>query len=377
MQGGMEIDAVFEGGGAKGLCFLGAMAAAERRGLRFRRRIGSSAGALLTLLSAAGYGAAELHRACTTRTPEGRLPFWGFLDTPPVPPPSTWEQSQFWELLSGVDIPLVPSHLEGQIRKMFLGNMLSQPMFRRIYWLLEHGGAFPGQAMIDWLHRRLAARDPRLAEADFARFYALTGQDITITATDTEGRCLLLLNHRTAPRCPVAWAVRMSMGVPLVWQEVEWRAEWGRYNGQEITGHAIVDGGLLSNFPIHLLSEDMGSADPASRAANLAILGDLPPLPFIGFLIDEHLPVPGAPARPAPRGRRHPLRRIGRLIETLLEAHHAAILEQCSTRKEVCRLPAADYSASELDMEPTRLHALVAAAEQATDRYLQERFPLT
>lgn len=361
---GVEVDAVFEGGAAKGLCFLGAMRALERRGVRLRRRIGSSAGAMVALLSAAGYDAAGLHRICTTRTPEGRLPFRGFLDVPPVPPPAQWERSQLWEMLCSVDLPLVPSHLEGQIRKLFLGNMLSQPSFRRLYWLLEHGGTSPGTAMVEWLQRRLAARDPRLAEADFSRFHEITGQDITFTATDTGGRRLLLLNHRTAPRCPVVWAARMSMGVPLVWQEVEWRSEWGRYCGQDVTGHPVVDGGMLSNFPIHLLSEP-----------DAALLGEAPPRPFIGFLIDEQLAVPDTPPMPPPRNPRHPLRRIGRILETLLEAHHAAIIEQCAARREVCRLPAAAYSASELDMEDGRLRALIAAADAATDSYLTERFP--
>lgn len=31
---------------------------------------------------------------------------------------------------------------------------------------------------------------------------------------------LLVLNHRTAPDCPVVYAVRMSMSIPLVWDEV-------------------------------------------------------------------------------------------------------------------------------------------------------------
>jgi len=39
---------------------------------------------------------------------------------------------------------------------------------------------------------------------------------------------------------------------PLVWNEVIWDKGWGAYLGKDIAGHAIVDGGLLSNFPIEL-----------------------------------------------------------------------------------------------------------------------------
>jgi len=35
-------------------------------------------------------------------------------------------------------------------------------------------------------------------------------------ASDTTESQLLVLNHLTAPGCPVVWAVRMSMSIPLV-----------------------------------------------------------------------------------------------------------------------------------------------------------------
>ena len=40
---------------------------------------------------------------------------------------------------------------------------------------------------------------------------------------------LVGLNHRTAPNCPVAWAVRMSMSIPFIWQAVVWEEAWGLY----------------------------------------------------------------------------------------------------------------------------------------------------
>ena len=65
---------------------------------------------------------------------------------------------------------------------------------------------------------------------------------------------MLVLNHRTAPDVPVAMAVRMSMSIPFVWREVVWQKEWGTYCGIDKTGATIVDGGVLSNFPIDLVA---------------------------------------------------------------------------------------------------------------------------
>jgi hypothetical protein len=61
-------DAVFEGGGVKGIAFAGAIAAAEEAGVREWKNVaGTSAGAIAACLLAVGYGAADLERILTVR----------------------------------------------------------------------------------------------------------------------------------------------------------------------------------------------------------------------------------------------------------------------------------------------------------------------
>jgi NTE family protein len=57
-----RVDAVFEGGGVKGIGLVGAVAATEARGFVFENVAGTSAGAIVAALVAAGYSAAELER---------------------------------------------------------------------------------------------------------------------------------------------------------------------------------------------------------------------------------------------------------------------------------------------------------------------------
>lgn len=56
----MEINAVFEGGGVRGIALAGAAAGALDAGFTFHRTVGTSAGALVAALLAAGYNASEL-----------------------------------------------------------------------------------------------------------------------------------------------------------------------------------------------------------------------------------------------------------------------------------------------------------------------------
>ena len=92
------------------------------------------------------------------------------------------------------------------------------------------------------------------------QFYETTGSELSVVTSDTVGQRMLVLNNRTAPDLPVVWAVRMSMSIPMIWPDVAWRPEWGPYylggKARDITGHTMVDGGLLSNFPIELLLSD-------------------------------------------------------------------------------------------------------------------------
>ena len=56
----MKVDAVFEGEGVKGIGLAGAVAATEEKGYEFENVAGTSAGAIVAALIAAGYKANKL-----------------------------------------------------------------------------------------------------------------------------------------------------------------------------------------------------------------------------------------------------------------------------------------------------------------------------
>ena len=103
--------------------------------------------------------------------------------------------------------------------------LAKQPQFRHFVSFIERGGWFSADNFLTWMATRLDSAVYRGSPREFggmtlAQFYAATQVDFSLVASDMTGECLLVLNHRTAPACPVLWAVRMSMNIPLVWQEV-------------------------------------------------------------------------------------------------------------------------------------------------------------
>lgn len=157
-------------------------------------------------------------------------------------------------MLDGIDFRFVPDFVEKKLHEKLLNALAANGTFRHVLALIERGGCFAADRFISWLSAKLDSGPWNGGKRQFGRmtldqFFAATGIELSVVASDTTDESNLVLNHRTAPDCPVVWTVRMSMSIPLVWDEVIWRAAWGRYLRRDITDHAIVDGGLLSNFP--------------------------------------------------------------------------------------------------------------------------------
>jgi NTE family protein len=198
----MYIDGVFSGGGIKGLALVGACAAIEERGFRFKRVAGTSAGSLIAGLIAAGYSSTEMASLLD------ELDLKKFLDS----------------------------------RKTIFPSALTKWLF--VYWRL---GLYKGDELECWIAEILAARGLRT-------FGDLAPDALRIIASDlTNGRLLILPDdlpkYGVDPRSfPVARAIRMSCSLPFFFEPVKLRDRVG--------ANIVVDGGVLSNFPMWLFDKE-------------------------------------------------------------------------------------------------------------------------
>jgi NTE family protein len=198
-----KADGVFEGGGVKGIGLVGALSVVEASGYEWANLAGTSAGAIVAALTAAGYKAAEL------RTIIGNLDYTRFKDT-------------------------------GAVDRI--------PLFGPLISLLAEKGVFEGDYLKNWIAGLLAAKgihafgDLKDAKEKDPRYrYKLN----VITSDITNGRLVVLPQalpkySLEADRFPVAEAVRMSMSIPFFFEPVK------------LSNSYFVDGGILSNFPIWL-----------------------------------------------------------------------------------------------------------------------------
>jgi predicted acylesterase/phospholipase RssA len=366
----MKYDLVFEGGGAKGMVFVGAYEEFVRRGHTHGRLLGTSAGAITAALTAAGYTPDEMLAALDERE-NGKPVFAGFMGEPPPFTATEVRDSAIRTLLGKINFKLVPDFVEGWLDDG-VAQMLAEDLeARHLFAFVERGGWYGAERFITWLQAKLDTGlrqgQPRAFSAmTLAQFYAATQVELSVVASDTTGGSLLVLNHHTAPDCPLVWAVRMSMSIPLVWDEVIWQAGWGNYLGEPLAGHTIVDGGLLSNFPLELFVSD----EPYVTK----LMGPKQDIPVLGMLIDESAAVP-----PLPRARGllvdvnvkpadlRTVQRLERLVDTATSAHDKMVIDAFSHL--VVRLPAQGYGTTEFDMSDERRGALVQAGRVAMASY--------
>jgi len=353
-------DLVFEGGGAKGAAFSGAMDAFAQAGHGHRRILGTSAGAITAALIGAGYTADELLQACTETLPETHTPvFTTFMDTPAASDfsPEMRQNSQTMALLKQVRIPVIGPALD----TMTLDALLDVELYREVFSFNECGGFYAGNAFLNWLRAKLQAKgiNPDITWKDFA---LRTGSDVSVVTSDVTEHEMVVLNSRTAPDCPVALSVRMSMSIPFVWREMIWEESWGLYRGRSKTGHVFVDGGVLSNFPVALMVETGPEIS--------AIMGDTDPhaAGTIGLMLDKDLAVPGATNSDTRRPRLRSADRVTRLIDTMTDTSDDAVMRLYP--QLICHLPVHGYGTTEFRMSQERMTLLVNAGRGAMNAYL-------
>lgn len=253
-----KADAVFEGGGVKGIGLVGAVAEIEKAGYVFENLAGTSAGAIVSSLLAAGYGAAEIKKELE------QLDYNDFKD-------------------------------EGLLDKLgFFGKGLS---------LGFEYGIYEGDFFETWLEGLLSAKG-KVTFGDIKTEYEEKKYRYkfqAIAADITDRRLLILPNDLklfgiNPDEFSISRAVRMSMSIPFFFEPVELRDPGGRK-------HFIVDGGLLSNYPVWLL--DDGTNDP--------------PWPTFGFKLME------PDKRELKKARRNPINNpvsfLKAIVGTMLDAH--------------------------------------------------------
>jgi NTE family protein len=213
-----KADLVLEGGGVKGIALVGAVSVLEEHGYEFNRIAGTSAGSIVGALLAAGMPTAEMveimrsidYTRFEDKGPKGRLP----------------------------------------------GG--------RLHALLTEQGIYEGTYLKKWLAEILERRgvrtfnDLRYSDSGNTLLPEQRYRLVVMASDVSTGRLRRLPWDYPAlgfepGDVPVVDAVRISMSIPFVYKPVRLR------NPTTLEELWMVDGGLLSNFPVEIFDREHGN----------------------------------------------------------------------------------------------------------------------
>lgn len=294
----MIVDGVFAGGGVKAFAFVGALQVMEEKGYQFDRLGGTSAGAIVAALIKVGYTSAEIFR-----------------------------------LLDELDI------------ESFKDERMSVVPFTIAKWIHMYYrlGLYKGNALEEWLKKVLEAKGVKT-------FGDLPHGSLRIIASDlSKGKLLVLPDdleqYGVIPdRFPVARAIRMSCSIPFFFEPVK---IYDRGSGGKAS--YVVDGGLLSNFPLWLFMD--GKMKRWKR-------------PVIGFQLKPEL------SQMPPKKIKNAVTLYRALFETMSSAHDIKYVDT-DDAKNVVFIPVLDVKATDFELSEEQKENLIVLGKEETTHFLK------
>lgn len=312
-------DLVLEGGGVKGIALAGAVSVLMERGFSFPRVAGTSAGSIVGALVASGMSADRMVEVLRTTSFE-RFQDTAWIDRIPVLGPA-------------LSVAFEHGLFEGDYFEALLAEMLP-----------DVAETFAGLRLPD---------DPNSTLVDDQRF------SLVVMAADVSLRRLVRLPwdyreiYRTDPdEESVITAVRASMAIPFFFEPVT--KHYFRGEGVERTPvqSTLVDGGMLSNFPVAVFDRTDG----------------LPPRwPTFGVKLSTR---PDDERMPSRAGS--PLSLALAMISTMREFHDGMHIDQPVVRDRTIFVDTFGIKATDFDLSREDTERLYQSGRVSAERFLDE-----
>ncbi|SDI95927.1 patatin-like phospholipase family protein [Salimicrobium halophilum] len=291
-----KIDGVFSGGGVKAIAFAGALETLEQQGYSFQRTAGTSAGAIFASLLAADYKAGDMEKLMTNLTLE------------------TITTSKHKRK------PLLPF-----------------TRWMRLYFQL---GLYKGEEIEEQMEKLLARKG-------IYTFGDLAPGRLKIVCSDISlGRMVVLPDDLEriygieAKTFSVAKAVRMSAGIPFFFTPVRLEGKQGK--------SLIVDGGVLSNFPLWIWEKPYGNKKR----------------PVLGLQLAD------PPNQLPPQRIENGIEMFQALFRTMKKAHDARYISH-SKSKNIMFLPVNEFETTDFQISTAEKEELVKLGKEKAKEFLE------
>lgn len=238
---------VFEGGGVKGIAYLGVLEVLESAGIlrQIKRVAGTSAGAISACMVSLGLSFGEIKYLMDT------------LDYKKVPQKNSQN--------------IIPKQIRDRYKTIFNED------YECVYRLITHYGWYSSKYFYEWIKEIIALqfegskKAPPYTFSDFKQASLHKGQrpflDLYVIGTDMTRRSSTIFSAQTTPNMEVAEAVRISMSIPLYFESINLK------NYKEAKPHVFSDGGVMRNYPLNLFDSKYFGGTFNKEGVNIETLG--------------------------------------------------------------------------------------------------------
>lgn len=309
----LQADIVLEGGGVRGIGHVGALSVLEEKGHHWVNIAGTSAGAFVAALMAANYSSQEMYDIMRNE---------------------------------------VNFRLFAQDRGLD-GFFLTEAIH-----LLRRGGFHTGNYIETFIRQKLMKAKPKPISTfkdliipgreqepkDSIHRYRLT----VIASNISQGLMLrlpqdMLKFNQDPDELDIALAVRMSASIPFFFLPIQQKRQGGKHD-------LVVDGGLLSNFPVGIFD----------------VPGE-PNHPTFGLHLVDTLPTP---EHPWPANSTNNVFQIGQaLLSTLLSAHDRLYMDDHTFVRTIA-IPVEGISGTKFDLSPEEAEKLYQNGRKSAEDFL-------
>ncbi|MBW9153748.1 patatin-like phospholipase family protein [Clostridium estertheticum] len=308
-------DIVFEGGGVKGIGLVGALKPFEQKGYQWKNICGNSAGSIVAALVAVGYSSDEIKKLMI------ELDYTKIAD----------KNYSIMPFLSNVQNLLLKNGLfKGDYIKNWIDNALSKKLKLRNCRKVTFGDLIiPNEKGI------------LLNNEKYKRKYKLH-----IIATDISRGKMIILPEDIAEyginpdELEVSLAIRMSISIPYFFQPIR------LFNKNSNRKSLIVDGGVLSNYPVWIFD-----------------VNGIPQWPTIGFKLGGNKEI-----------REHKITNIlnftSSIIETMLEAQDDIHIREMDFLR-TCKINTLNIKTTDFNIKSDKILALYNSGKSCAKDFLE------
>lgn len=323
---------VFEGGGVKGIAYIGFLSAFSAEIEKVRRVAGASAGALFALMLALDYSLSEIEK-----------------------------------IYKDLDFKTFQDDDRGVIRDMS--------------HLINEFGFYKGDVLFEFI-KSLIKNKINKDNLTFQELNEIKNiknkRELYVVSTKiffnekTPSYETVVFSHQNTPNSEIAYAVRASMAIPFYFTAVRLKKmSDGSYIRDDKEGDIFVDGGLTNNYPIRIfdnLKYVYNESDSQEYFYNESTLG---------VRLDSQFEIQNIHADIEEKAR-HSIKKFPDFVSGVLNAVFSVQNESLINSRDKIRsifINCGSVTATDFDLDEKSQKVLIEAGLNATKKYLTEKQP--